>query len=83
VEPAPLIVDEPPELAELVALPLEVAAGLELLLLELELEPQAATPSDAASASATADMRLRVKTISFICVRQSLWASQGSGVNQL
>ncbi len=81
MEPAPLIVDDPPELAELVALPLELAAEPELL--ELELEPHAATPSDAASASATAGMRLRVKVISFIGVRQSLWAGEGSGVNQL
>jgi hypothetical protein len=74
VEPAPLIVAEPPE----VALLLEVAPEV-----ELELEPHAAIPSDAASASATAEMRLEVNVCLLIRVQQSLWASAGRGVNQL
>jgi hypothetical protein len=66
VEPAPLIVADPPEPPELLELlPPEVE-------LELELEPHAAIPSDAASASATAEMRLEVKVLSpYSCTAES------------
>jgi hypothetical protein len=66
VDPAPLMVAEPPPLLLLLVDPLDAGAALELEL-ELELlEPHAAIPSAAATRTAAALMRRVLTVISLV-----------------
>jgi hypothetical protein len=87
VEPAPLIVVDPP-LVEALLLDAAVLAAVELLGLvvevELELEPHAATPSSPSTVNAMAPMRGVVNMFSFIrCSPASLGGTGSHAVIKL